>query len=454
MMAVQTKICLALVATLMLTAIVGSSFAGSVKASISAVATVNLGGAEGFTVSAGAEFTEGTGNVISGNTIFGVAGASSGPGLAASTAFADAEDRTANFTSGALDFGVNRTITSGVYRITSDVSATGTLTLDFQNDPNSVFIFQVSGYLITAAGFDVVLTNGANAANIFWQIDTYFSPGASTNFKGTVLAGTYITTGADLNLDGRLFAISGAVTTGANNILNVPSSPTTTTTTTTVPSTTTTTAPTTTTTTTVPSTTTTTAPTTTTVPSTTTTTAPTTTTVPSITARIFSVSLAPIVAVKRSDGLVRKMRIPWTSVLEETHGTLVPQFATVVIRPSNNYKNLTWHLSLSIHPGQSTETTKSIIPNNYLTICATATARTSKLVTSLHSPFHILIPKIFSKGGTPTYSRNEDTPSVISKLRLQRLPVRVSKGYFIKASGEVKLYSRDPGCFTLQTPLK
>ena len=230
-----TKFCAALFATMMLVPILLVSFASSAKA---AVSTVNLGAAAGYAVLAGAAFTEGANNDISGETIFGVAGSASGPGSVASAAFADAGGRTATSTSGASSFGTNRTLTAGVHKFTSYVSMTGNLTLDGENDPNAVFIFQVGGYLTTEAGFEVDLENGANAANVFWQVDTYFSPGASTEFKGTVLAGTYITTGADLDLDGRLFAIGGAVTTGANNTINKPASAattTTTSTTTTVP---------------------------------------------------------------------------------------------------------------------------------------------------------------------------------------------------------------------------
>lgn len=181
--------------------------------------SVDLGAAGSYSVIAGAAFTVGAGNLINGDTIFGVAGATKGPGLAASEASANAADRTATFTSDSTNFPNNRTLTAGVYKYTSYIAATGALTLDGENDPNAVFIFQISGYLSTEAGFQVVLSNGTKASNVYWQIDGYFSPGASTKFKGTVIAGTYITTGAGMTLNGRLFALGGAVTTGATNTI-------------------------------------------------------------------------------------------------------------------------------------------------------------------------------------------------------------------------------------------
>jgi hypothetical protein len=183
------------------------------------IKSVNLGVAADYSIVAGAAITIGAGNVLTGETISGVLGASSGPWWAASLASANAAVRTATSSSGATVFPVNRNFTAGVYRYTSYMLATGEITLDAQNDPNAVFIFQIGGYLSTAAGFRVLLTNGANPANVFWQVDTYFAPGASTNFKGIVMAGAYITTGADVVLTGKVFALGGAVTIGASNIL-------------------------------------------------------------------------------------------------------------------------------------------------------------------------------------------------------------------------------------------
>ena len=191
--------------------------ASSVNAS-TYVDSVNLGVAADYSIVAGAAITIGSGNVLTGETISGVLGASSGPWRAASLASANAAARTATSSSAATVFPVNRNFTAGVYRYTSYMLATGEITLDAQNDPNAVFIFQIGGYLSTEAGFRVLLANGANPANVFWQVDTYFAPGASTNFKGIVMAGSYVTTGADVILAGKVFALGGAVTIGASNI--------------------------------------------------------------------------------------------------------------------------------------------------------------------------------------------------------------------------------------------
>ena len=181
--------------------------------------SVNLGVAAEYSIVAGSAISIGTSTVLTGETISGVSGATSGPWMAATLASGNAAARTATSSSGATNLPVNRTVTPGVYRYTSYMLATGEITLDAQNDPNAVFVFQIGGYLSTEAGFRVLLTNGTNPANVFWQVDSYFSPGASTSFKGIVMAGSYVTTGAAMTLNGKMFALGGAVTIGASNVI-------------------------------------------------------------------------------------------------------------------------------------------------------------------------------------------------------------------------------------------
>ena len=173
-----------------------------------------------------------------------------------------------------------QTLVGGVYAAPAQaaLSITGNLILDGEGDPNSVFIFQTDTTLGTAAASTVTLINGAQECNVFWQVGSSATLGASSTFVGSILAFTAITVGAGVTVRGRALARNAAVTLDTDTFITPTcdlTAPTTTTfpTTTTVPTTTTTLATTTTTT----PTTTTTIPTTTTLP-TTTTTLPTTTT--------------------------------------------------------------------------------------------------------------------------------------------------------------------------------
>jgi hypothetical protein len=134
------------------------------------------------------------------------------------TAFLDAAGRI-NPVIVAGDIG-GMTLTPGLYKSTSTLGITGVLTLDGQGDPNSVFIFQVGSGLTTASGSSVLLQNGANAANIFWQVGSSATLGTGSSFRGTIMAQISITLTTGATLTGRALARTGAVTLDANNIGN------------------------------------------------------------------------------------------------------------------------------------------------------------------------------------------------------------------------------------------
>ncbi len=108
---------------------------------------------------------------------------------------------------------------TGVYNTSSGTFAlTGTLTLDAENDPDAVFIFKTNTTLTTASGSNIVLANGAQACNVFWQVGSSATLGTNSNFKGNILALTSITLTTGANVNGRILARNGAVTMDSNEI--------------------------------------------------------------------------------------------------------------------------------------------------------------------------------------------------------------------------------------------
>ncbi|OQN95532.1 hypothetical protein B0A48_18641 [Cryoendolithus antarcticus] len=106
-----------------------------------------------------------------------------------------------------------RTLYSGVYQFSSSGGLTGQLILDAQNNPNAVFVFKFGSTLTTASASSVVLINGAQACNVYWQVGSSATFGTGTQFLGVVLAQASITatTGTSLSR-GALYALNAAVT--------------------------------------------------------------------------------------------------------------------------------------------------------------------------------------------------------------------------------------------------
>jgi len=114
------------------------------------------------------------------------------------------------------------TISPGLYTIAGAVSNTGTVTLDGGGDPNAVFVFQVDGAMALAAGSDVVLTNGAQASRVFWQVNGAGAIGANADFAGTLMALNAVAVGNGSVVNGRAFALNGALTLDADEFYSAP----------------------------------------------------------------------------------------------------------------------------------------------------------------------------------------------------------------------------------------
>ena len=112
------------------------------------------------------------------------------------------------------------TLTPGLYKSTSSLAiSSGDLTFDAKGNADAVFIIQIASSLTTTSGRKVILTGGAAASHIFWQVGSAATFGTTSVFKGTVLAmqsNTY-DTGATLN--GRALARTGAVVMAGNTIV-------------------------------------------------------------------------------------------------------------------------------------------------------------------------------------------------------------------------------------------
>lgn len=95
------------------------------------------------------------------------------------------------------------TFKPGVHTSVAAVTNTGTITLDADGDSSAVFVFQIGGALSSAAATKVVVTDGALANNVYWQVVGAVSLGAGAKFVGTFLAEGAVSFGEGASLKGR-----------------------------------------------------------------------------------------------------------------------------------------------------------------------------------------------------------------------------------------------------------
>lgn len=140
------------------------------------------------------------------------------------TAYTDAAGRTLPTATelGAGNIG-GMTLAPGLYKWSTDVTIPTNVTLS--GNSNDVWIFQIAGNLNIAsagsvpAGIKVILSGGAQAANVFWQVGgvTGATLGTYSTFNGTILTAKQVIVQTGAVLNGRALAQTQVVL-DANNI--------------------------------------------------------------------------------------------------------------------------------------------------------------------------------------------------------------------------------------------
>ena len=113
------------------------------------------------------------------------------------------------------------TVFAGVHTSNSaqpSLGITGTVTLDAQNNPNAIFVFQIASTLTTATGSNVLLINQASPANVYWQVGSSATLGSTSSISGNIMALASISFGTGAVLTGRALARGGAVTMLSNSV--------------------------------------------------------------------------------------------------------------------------------------------------------------------------------------------------------------------------------------------
>jgi len=197
-----------------------------------------------------AVFTETPLNIgtVNGTVHTATAPAGSVPNAIAAAAALDAQTAFDNLSPAALPGGIdvstlgggpgqlgNRTLSPGVYQSAPGSFAIqgGDLVLDAQGNPDAIWVFQMATTLLVggpgaAYPQSVILVNGAQAKNVFWQVGSHatINEAGGGTMVGTIIAYSGISTStagnvAVVTLNGRALALHASVTLVNTNI-NVP----------------------------------------------------------------------------------------------------------------------------------------------------------------------------------------------------------------------------------------
>ncbi len=116
-------------------------------------------------------------------------------------------------------FGNNLVLTPHVYRLNGATTFIDTLFLNAQNNTNAVFVLQMFGALSTSTYAKVILTNGAQAKNVYWLVNGAVNINNYSDFKGTIVGNTgAVSLNMGATVIGRVLTTSGAFSTSNNTV--------------------------------------------------------------------------------------------------------------------------------------------------------------------------------------------------------------------------------------------
>jgi hypothetical protein len=111
-----------------------------------------------------------------------------------------------------------KTLIAGLYKWTSNVIIPTDITLS--GGATDVWIFQISGNLISSSAVKVHLTGGALAKNVFWQVAGQATLGTTSHFEGVILSMTSIIFQTGASINGRALAQTAVVMDA--NVVTIP----------------------------------------------------------------------------------------------------------------------------------------------------------------------------------------------------------------------------------------
>lgn len=156
-----------------------------------------------------------TGNpVVTGSIHTGTSAVSASAMADAQSAYNDISTLTGGIAmTGALGVGPNQSLSPGVYDFSSSAELIGALTLSGSGQ----YVFRIGSTLTTDTGSTIVLTNGALAENVFFQVGSSATLGSGTIFNGNILSQASSTLNTSV-ANGSVIGLNGSVTLNGSTV--------------------------------------------------------------------------------------------------------------------------------------------------------------------------------------------------------------------------------------------
>lgn len=118
-------------------------------------------------------------------------------------------------------FGNDLVLTPHTYLLNAATVFSDTLYLNAQGNASAVFVIKVNGAFSSALNAKVILTNGAQSKNVYWQVEGAVLLDDSTAFAGTLICnnGALGAINTGVYFDGRALTTTGALTTTAVTVV-------------------------------------------------------------------------------------------------------------------------------------------------------------------------------------------------------------------------------------------
>jgi hypothetical protein len=113
-------------------------------------------------------------------------------------------------------FGNSLVLTPHIYFMNAATILTDSLYLDAEGNANAIFVIQINGALSTSTFSTVTLINGAQAQNVYWEVQGAVTINSNSTFCGNIVCNNgAISLGTGVNLDGRALTTAGNINTTA-----------------------------------------------------------------------------------------------------------------------------------------------------------------------------------------------------------------------------------------------